>query len=222
MKWGRRRHEQKAGKWKKREKSQRLAEPPLAILDRSAVAMATSSPRLVFGAASGITAEDLMFSTHLGSANMALHSSALSIPCLGHSGWRPSDWRQNLSPSARLGGEPLSLRQSASAATCRVQLTDVNRAHCRCEPRRSFHCQIRCSYLFFFFFFFVLCDEKPSADFSSSARKAWAEMVFFTTSLPSSVWVIAAFNAHSYSICRRSLCAGYTQLHMVLPPKLNK
>lgn len=66
--------------------------------------MATSSPRLVFGAASGITAEDLMFSTHLGSANMALHSSALSIPCLGHSGWHPSDWRQNLSPSARLSG----------------------------------------------------------------------------------------------------------------------
>lgn len=104
MKWGRRRHEQKAGKWKKRERTQRLAEPPLAVLDRSAVAMATSSPRLVFGAASGITAEDLMFSTHLGSANMALHSSALSIPCLGHSGWHPSDWRQNLSPSARLSG----------------------------------------------------------------------------------------------------------------------
>lgn len=66
--------------------------------------MATSSPRLVFGAASGITAEDLMFSTHLGSANMALHSFALSIPCLGHSGWHPSGWRQNLSPSARLSG----------------------------------------------------------------------------------------------------------------------
>lgn len=106
MKGGRRRHEQQAGKWKKREKSQRLAEPPLAILDRSAVAMATGSPRLVFGAASGITAEDLMFSTHLGSANMALHSSALSIPCLGHSGWRPGDWRRNLSPSARLTDGP--------------------------------------------------------------------------------------------------------------------
>lgn len=37
--------------------------------------MATGSPRLVFGAASGITAEDLMFSTHLGSANMALQSA---------------------------------------------------------------------------------------------------------------------------------------------------
>lgn len=50
----------------------RLADLLLAILDRSAVAMATSSLRLVFGAACGITAEDLMFSTHLGSANMAL------------------------------------------------------------------------------------------------------------------------------------------------------
>lgn len=40
--------------------------------------MATGSPRLVFGAASGITAEDLMFSTHLGSANMVLYSSAHS------------------------------------------------------------------------------------------------------------------------------------------------
>lgn len=37
--------------------------------------MATSSPRLVFGAVFGITAEDLMFSTHLGSANMALQSA---------------------------------------------------------------------------------------------------------------------------------------------------
>lgn len=54
---------------------QRLADPLLAILDRSAVAMATSSPRSVFGAAFGITAEDLMFSTHLGSANMALQSA---------------------------------------------------------------------------------------------------------------------------------------------------
>lgn len=62
------------GKEKEREK-QRLADPLLAILDRSAVAMATSSPRLVFGAASGITVEDLMFSTHLGSANMVLQSA---------------------------------------------------------------------------------------------------------------------------------------------------
>lgn len=60
--------------------------------------MATGSPRLVFGAASGITAEDLMFSTHLGSANMALQSAtpllaphcALAIPCLGHGGWHPT------------------------------------------------------------------------------------------------------------------------------------
>lgn len=37
--------------------------------------MATGSPWLVFGAASGITAEDLMFSTHLGSANMAPQSA---------------------------------------------------------------------------------------------------------------------------------------------------
>lgn len=94
------------GSGRKKEKTRTLAEPPLAILDRSAVAMATGSPRLVFGAASGITAEDLMFSTHLGSANMALHSSALSIPCLGHSGWHPSDWRQNLSLSARLTDGP--------------------------------------------------------------------------------------------------------------------
>lgn len=78
---------------KENRESKRLAELLLAILDRSAVATATGSPRLVFGAASGITAEDLMFSTHLGSANMALHSSALTIPCLEHSGWHPSHWR---------------------------------------------------------------------------------------------------------------------------------
>lgn len=65
-------------KWQVRlgeRETQRLANLLLAILDRSAVAMATSSPRLVFGAAFGITAEDLMFSTHLGSANMALQSA---------------------------------------------------------------------------------------------------------------------------------------------------
>lgn len=62
-----------------REKQERLADPVLAILDRSAVAMGTSSPRLVFGAASGITAEDLMFGTHLGSVNMALQSATPSV-----------------------------------------------------------------------------------------------------------------------------------------------
>lgn len=72
---------QKEEQGKKREENretERLADPLLAILDRSAIAMATSSPRLVFGAASGITAEDLMFSTHLGSTNMVLYSSACS------------------------------------------------------------------------------------------------------------------------------------------------
>lgn len=97
--------------------------PPLAILDRSAVAMATGSPRLVFGAASGITAEDLMFSTHLGSANMARHSSALSIPCLGHSGWHPSDWRPNLSLSARLTDGPCHYGKRLS---CHMQ-SPINR-----------------------------------------------------------------------------------------------
>lgn len=70
----------------------RLADLLLAILDRSAVAIATSIPQMVFGALSGITAEDLMFSTHLGSANMALQPATLSpprpvakIPCMGHS-----------------------------------------------------------------------------------------------------------------------------------------
>lgn len=67
--------EQEKGKREGKRETVRLADPLLAILDRSAVAMATSSPRLVFGAASGITAEDLMFSTHLGSANMALQSA---------------------------------------------------------------------------------------------------------------------------------------------------
>lgn len=52
--------------------SERLADPLLAILDRSAVAMATGSPGLVFGAASGITAEDCALGAHLGSANMVL------------------------------------------------------------------------------------------------------------------------------------------------------
>lgn len=47
--------------------------------------MATSSPWLVFGAACGITAEDLMFSTHLGSANMALQSATpLLAPRCSH------------------------------------------------------------------------------------------------------------------------------------------
>lgn len=46
-----------------------LADPLLAILDRSAVAMATGSPWLVFGAASGITAQDFALRTHLVSAN---------------------------------------------------------------------------------------------------------------------------------------------------------
>lgn len=64
----------------------RLADPPLAILDGSAVAIATGSPGLVFGAASGITAEDLMFRTHLGSANMALRSATplLAQWCTGN------------------------------------------------------------------------------------------------------------------------------------------
>lgn len=44
-----------------------LADPLLAILDRSAVAMATGSPWLVFGAASGITAQDFALRKHLGS-----------------------------------------------------------------------------------------------------------------------------------------------------------
>lgn len=52
--------------------TERLADPLLAILHRSAVAMATSSPGLVFGAASGITAEDFALGTHLWSANMVL------------------------------------------------------------------------------------------------------------------------------------------------------
>lgn len=103
---------------KENRETQRLAELLLAILDRSAVATATSSPRLVFGAASGITAEDLMFSTHLGSANMALHSSALTIPCLGHSGWHPSHWRWNLLPSARLTGGP---RQHSKRFCCHTR-----------------------------------------------------------------------------------------------------
>lgn len=52
--------------------TERLADPLLAILDRSAVAMATGSPWLVFGAVSGITAQDFALRTHLGSANMVL------------------------------------------------------------------------------------------------------------------------------------------------------
>lgn len=47
-------------------RTERLADPLLAVLDRSAVALATGSPRLVFGAAGGVTAEDFVFSTHLG------------------------------------------------------------------------------------------------------------------------------------------------------------
>lgn len=71
--------ERRAGKTREENgETERLADTPRAILDRSAIAMATGSPRLVFGAASGITAEDLMFSTHLGSTNMVLYSSACS------------------------------------------------------------------------------------------------------------------------------------------------
>lgn len=88
-------------KWQVRlgeRETQRLANLLLAILDRSAVAMATSSPRLVFGAAFGITAEDLMFSTHLGSANMALQSAT---PLLA------TYWTRNpLFRTQRLASEP--------------------------------------------------------------------------------------------------------------------
>lgn len=100
------RHEDKtARKTRERERKregkrerERLADPLLAILDRSAVAMATGSPRLVFGAASGITAEDLMFSTHLGSANMALQSAT---PLLApHRSRNPLFGTQRLAPEA--------------------------------------------------------------------------------------------------------------------------
>ncbi len=82
--------------------TERLADPLLAILDRSAVAMATGSPRLVFGAASGITAEDLMFSTHLGSANMALQSATPLLAA--HRTGNPLFGTQRLAP------EPTSLK----------------------------------------------------------------------------------------------------------------
>lgn len=74
--------------------------------------MATGSPGLIFGAASGITAEDLMFSTHLGSANMALHSSALSIPCLGHGGWHPERLAAKSLAERQINRRPLSPRQT--------------------------------------------------------------------------------------------------------------
>ena len=68
--------------------------------------MATSNPRLVFGAVSGITAEDLMFSTHLGSANMAPESATTFARynplVLGRSGWHRTHLRRKLSQSARL------------------------------------------------------------------------------------------------------------------------
>lgn len=110
-KTARKMREREKGKREGKRETERLADPLLAILDRSAVAMATSSPRLVFGAASGITAEDLMFSTHLGSANMALQSAtpfcsrhtALANPLFGTRRLAPASHRhQNLSPSARL------------------------------------------------------------------------------------------------------------------------
>lgn len=60
--------------------------------------MATGSPRLVFGATSGITAEDLMFSTHLGSDNMVLQSATpLLAPCCARN---PMFGTQRLAPEA--------------------------------------------------------------------------------------------------------------------------
>lgn len=53
-------------RWMIERRAGRLADPLLAVLDRSAVAMATSSPGLVFGAAGGVTAEDFVLGTHLG------------------------------------------------------------------------------------------------------------------------------------------------------------
>lgn len=71
--------------------------------------MATGSPRLVFGAASGITAEDLMFSTHLGSANMALQSAT---PLLA-----PHRTRNPLFGTQRLAPEPPALK---SPTECQI------------------------------------------------------------------------------------------------------
>lgn len=59
--------------------------------------MATSSPRSVFVAASGITVEDLMFGTHLGSANMPLQSSHSFLLCR-HRTLNPLFGTQRLAP----------------------------------------------------------------------------------------------------------------------------
>lgn len=104
-----RRESESRGKREGKRETERLADPLLAILDRSAVAMATSSPRLVFGAASGITAEDLMFSTHLGSANMVLQSAT---PLLA-----PHRTRNPLFGTQRLAPKPPALK---SLTECQI------------------------------------------------------------------------------------------------------
>ena len=130
------------GRWEKaksREKemekreTERLADPLLAILDRSAVAMATGSPRLVFGAASGITAEDLMFSTHLGSANMALQSATLSACSTLHS--------QSLVWDKRLAPEPQASKSLSLSARITDSSLHPDRCLCRHVQRRTGRCR---------------------------------------------------------------------------------
>lgn len=114
------------GEKEKEIETKRLADPLLAILDRSAVAMATSSPQLVFGAASGITAEDLMFGTHLGSANMALQSvTPLLAP---HHALNPLFRTQRLAP------DPPAFKFSPLSA----RLTDRSP-----DPDRCFGCSVQ-------------------------------------------------------------------------------
>lgn len=81
--------------------------------------MATSSSQLVFGAASGITAEDLMFSTHLGSANMALQSvTPLLAP---HHALNPLFRTQRLAP------DPLAFKFSPWSARLPDRSPDPDR-----------------------------------------------------------------------------------------------
>lgn len=117
---------QEKGEKEKEIETKRLADLLLAILDRSAVAMATSSPQLVFGAASGITAEDLMFSTHLGSANMVLQSvTPLLAP---HHALNPLFRTEQLAP------DPPAFKFSPLSA----RLTDRSP-----DPDRCFGCSVQ-------------------------------------------------------------------------------
>lgn len=134
------------GRREENRETERLADPLLAILDRSAVAMATGSPRLVFGAASGITAEDLMFSTHLGSANMVLYSSGRSTLHSQSLVWDTAAGTratgvENLSPSARLTDRFSSSRQRFLLPHTQCRISRCKQSTF-CASSGSAHCWI--------------------------------------------------------------------------------